>query len=131
MILGNNLDPDAVSQELDLTPSQSWRKGEYKSFTRSDGSRKIFNSRHDWCGWKLFIAPMNKEAPLETQLQYWCEALQDKTNAITRLKAKEMHCVLRVFITTDATASIVLPETLQTSISSLSLEIEHSINIGD
>ena len=131
MIFGDNLDPDVVSQELNLMPSQSWSKGEHKSFTRSDGSKKIFNSRHDWGGWKRFIIPKYEEAPLETQLQYWCQALQDKTNAITRLKSKGMHCVLRVFIATDATASIVLPETLQTSLANLGLEIELSINIGD
>ena len=131
MILGKNLDPDVVSQELDLMPSQSWSKGGYHSFTRSDGSKRIFNSRHDWGGWKRYIAPKYKEAQLETQLQYWCEALQDKTNAITRLKSKGMHCVLKVFIATEATASMVLPETLQKSLANLGMEIEFSINMGD
>ena len=131
IILGEDLDPDMVSQELSLTPSKSWRKGEQMSFSRPDGSKRLFDSRHNWGGWKLFVDPKYENDLLETQLQFWCETLRDKTNAIARLKSKGMYCALSLFITTDATASIVLPETLQKSLANLGLEIDLSISMGD
>jgi hypothetical protein len=131
MVLGTNLDPDMVSEELNLNPSQSWRNGEQKSFNRPDGSKHVFDSKHEWGGWRLFSDPLCKNAHLETQLQFWCDALQDKTSAMAVLKSKGLHCVLDVFVTTDATASIVLPEELQRSLGTLGLEIEISIIAGN
>ncbi len=44
MILGDKLTPNDVSNELGLKPSQAWKKGEQKSFSRSDGSKIEFDS---------------------------------------------------------------------------------------
>jgi hypothetical protein len=127
IVLGDALDPDVVSTELLLSPSRSWRKGEQKEFTRHDGSRRVFDSRHEWGGWKLFMDPRYKNDPLETQLQFWCEALQGKSDVIAKLKSSGLRCILDIFVTTDATASIVLSEDLLKSVASLGLEIELSI----
>ena len=131
MILGEDLKPDEVSAELSLKPSQAWRKGEQKSFVRSDGSRRVFDSRHEWGGWKCFVDQSHENDLLEEQLQFWCDTLRDKVDAIARLKSKGMHCALSLFVTTDDTASIIFPEELQASLAALGLELELSIMTGD
>ena len=55
IIIGDDLDPDSVSNKLSLTPSQSWRKGERQELILRDGTKRVFKSRHSWGGWKLFI----------------------------------------------------------------------------
>lgn len=131
IVLGRDLNPDTVSHELSLTPSKSWSKGEQKQIERSDGSQRVFDSRYEWGGWKLFMDSKLNNDLLEAQLQFWIDLLQDKTEAITRLKSHGLQCLLDVFITTDATASVVLPEELQKSLAALGLEIELSIMMGE
>ena len=131
MILGEDLKPDEVSAELSLMPSQAWLKGEQKSFARADGSKRVFESRHEWGGWKCFVDQAHEDALLEEQLQFWCDTLQDKVDTLSRFKSKGLHCALSLFVTTDDTASIILPEELQASLASLGLELELSIMTGD
>ena len=130
LILGENLDPDVVSRELDLVPSQSWSKGVQHSYSLSDGTGRCFNSRHEWGGWKLNLNSSYNDAPIETQLNFWCDTLSDKSSVLAKLKEKGMYCALRLFVTTDNTASIVLSEKLQGALSALGLEIELSIVAG-
>ena len=131
IILGDDLDPDVVSEELSLRPWQSWRRREHKKYIRKDGSVREFDSRHSWGGWKLLIDPEHKEDLLESKLQFWCDLLQDRIEAIDRLKVRGYHCVLDLFITTDATASIIIPVELQKAIASLGLEIQLSVITGN
>ena len=80
IILGNNLEPDCISEKLSLKPSQSWRKGELKEIERNDGSKLSFDSRNEYGGWKLFTAPEHKDDSLEVQLYCWIQILQDKVD---------------------------------------------------
>ena len=131
MILGENLNPDMVTAQLSLTPSRAWCKGEQKSFVRSNGSKCVFDSRHEWGGWKCFIDQTHENALLEKQLQFWCDTLRDRVDAIARLKSKGMHCALSLFVTMDDIASIILTAELQVSLASLGLELELSIMADD
>lgn len=115
MILGDDLDPEDVTKKLGYVPSQSWRR----------------DATHEWGGWKRFVDPEHTNDPLEEQVEFWCSALRDRTEAISRLKSQGCHCALDLFVTTDATASIIIPELLQKQIAALGLELRLSIQIGN
>jgi hypothetical protein len=50
IITGIDLDPDVITEALDLTPTQTWRRGEQKRFVRPDGSVRQFDSIHELGG---------------------------------------------------------------------------------
>jgi hypothetical protein len=129
IVIGDDLDPDDVSRELSLIPSDSWRKGERRSFVRQDGTRHVFESRYEWGGWKMRVSAEHDNDPLEAQLQFWVETLQDKKPALARLKSAGMQCILDLFVATNI-ARIILTEGLQKSVASLGLEIELTISTG-
>ncbi len=52
IVFGEDVDPEAVTGLLQMDPSQAWRKGEQKSYTRSDGTVRQFNSFYEWGGWR-------------------------------------------------------------------------------
>jgi hypothetical protein len=126
IVLGESLEPDVVTKELMLTPNQSWTNGEQKQFIRSDGSKRAFDSYHEWGGWKKFIPDEVKGEYLEEQLQHWCNTLQEKKTGINALKSTELDFVLDIFICTDSTASVIIPEALQREIYELGVELHIS-----
>ncbi len=111
LVLGEDLEPDTVSKELGISASQSWRP---------DGS-------HQWGGWKKRIADEHRNAPLETQIEFWCDLLLDRTPGISKLKSRGHYCALDLCVITDSTASIIIPESLQKKLAELELEIRFSI----
>jgi hypothetical protein len=131
IIIGDDFDPDSVSNELSLRPSQSWRKGEQHELILRDGTKRVFKSRHRRGGWKLFIDPKRKHSPIEKQLKFWCDKLKSKTEAIAKLKVNGMRCALNLFILTDGTATIRIPEELQKSVASIGLDMELDIWVGN
>lgn len=124
IILGDDLDPVMVSRAMALEPFQTWRKGERKELTRRDGSKKVFDSRHEWGGWKRLGAPEHRNMPLEAQLRAWCDALHPKIDAIAKLKAAGLRCALNAFIMASKVATIRIPENLQRDLAGLGLELE-------
>jgi hypothetical protein len=126
MILGDDLDPDEVSDRLGLVPSQAWRKGERHSFTRTDGSRLEFRSKHTWGGWKRFIEPRQEKLPIEAQLEFWYKKLRAHIAALASFKSEGWDCALDLFVTTDATASMVFSGGLLKRIAELGVELRIS-----
>ncbi len=126
IILHDDIDPDVVTRELEMLPDKEWRKGEVHSFMRNDGEIIQFEDEYKWSGWKRFIDPDYENKPLEDQLEIWCDALNDRKQAISRLKSFDCYCTLDIFVTTDKTASIVIDEKLQNRLSSLGLDLRVS-----
>jgi hypothetical protein len=126
MVLGDNLDPDNVSDKLSLVPSQWWRKGQNKFITLKDGTVKKFQDTYEWGGWKRFIEVDHKSDLLEEQLEYWCDILRGKERAISTLKNEGLYCALDIFISSNKTASIIIPVVLQNRIAQLGLELRFS-----
>ena len=124
IILGTDLDPDTVSEQLSLTPSKQWHAGEYRSYTRPDGTTRIFNSKYDFGGWKRFVEPGLEDESLESQLEYWCKLLLDRREALKTLKASGCECILDLFLATDASVLLKIPEQLQKSLASLGIDLE-------
>jgi hypothetical protein len=127
LILLGDLDPDSVSAELRLSPSQCWRKGE-RTVRLADGTVRLREAAHADGGWKLFIAAEHSEGPLEEQLEFWISALQPRITALKRLRLTGFECVLDVFVTSSETASIVLSNRVQKEIAALGLDIRLSFS---
>jgi hypothetical protein len=54
-VIADDLDPECVSEAFGLQPSESWRKGERKSFVKKNGEIHWFRSTNKWGGWKHFF----------------------------------------------------------------------------
>jgi hypothetical protein len=128
MLLGDGLNPDEVSSELGLVPSQCWRKGEKKSFLRADGTTRVFDSEHEWGGWKMLIPPEHKDDLIESQLEFWVDLLQSRIMALKRFRLLAFHCALDIFITSSETASIVIPHNLLTEVAALGVDLQWSFS---
>jgi hypothetical protein len=123
VITGESLDPDDVSRNLGLDPDQAWRKGDTKQF----GERV---HRYPHGGWKRYLPESFRNQPFEDQLAYWASLLGDHLMVFREIEHQGHDCVLSCFITTDETASIVVPPELQCALASLGLNIELSVWTG-
>ncbi|MHB1559981.1 MAG: DUF4279 domain-containing protein [Isosphaeraceae bacterium] len=97
IVVGEDLDPDIVTEALGLPAHQSWRRGERKSFARRDGSVRYFDSIHEVGGWKHFLPdPYRENRPLHEQFDLWLARLRANAEAIRALKARgwevELDC---------------------------------------
>ena len=81
IVVGDDLEPEVVTSTLGWPPDQSWRRGERKRFTRPDGTERVFDSVHDWGGWKLFTADDERGRSLQDQVAAWLERLRVKGQA--------------------------------------------------
>jgi hypothetical protein len=121
IITGEALEPSRVTSSLALEPDQTWRKGE---------SKRIGNDVHEWSGWKKFLPEAVREQALDVQLAHWADLLEQRIGALNELTGEGHQCVLSCFITTDATASIVIAPALQDSVARLNLSLEMSVWAG-
>jgi hypothetical protein len=97
IVVGEDLDPDEVTAILGLEASQSWRRGERKSFVRADGSVLYSDSIHERGGWKHFLPDRYREnRPLSEQLFLWLARLRRHVDAVKRLTERgwkvELDC---------------------------------------
>ena len=125
MVLGEGLDPDRVSAELHLEPSQYWRKGE-RSVRFRGGTTRLRKSVHEWGGWKLFVAAEHKDECLEEQLEFWIYLLRSRIAGLRQLRLVGLKCALDVLVLSSETASIVLSNQLQKEVAALGLEMRIS-----
>ena len=114
MILGDNLDPAAISTLLRLRPNQSWKRGD---------SGKL------WGGWKKCLPQSMHHWPLDRQLRYWARTLRDRASTFAAISSDSNLCALDCYIGSAATASIKFPIELQTSLAGLGLELRLSFLI--
>lgn len=117
MILGEKMEPDSVSTLLRLRPNKSWRRGTQSA---------ISGNAHQWSGWKKFAPPSIQEKRLETQLAYWVKTLDKNKDALRKLVRAGSYCALDCFITTEATASIIVEPKMQRAVSLLGLDLRLS-----
>jgi hypothetical protein len=73
ILIGNELDPEAVTRELGMQPDQFWRKGDLATQGPSGRPRK---SPMPWSGWKKFASPEVARLTLEEQLHAWLGILE-------------------------------------------------------
>jgi hypothetical protein len=52
---------------------------------RPDGTERVFDSVHEWGGWKLFSADAERGRSLQEQVAAWMDRLRDKGQALRGL----------------------------------------------
>ncbi len=97
IILGEALDPALVSELLGLSADAQWRRGEQKR-----SGQLVFDSVHEWGGWKRFIPAELRDAELQEQLEHWIELLAPREAALQRLAARGYELELNCFTASSA-----------------------------
>jgi hypothetical protein len=125
IITGTSLDPGQVTRLIRMRPSQYWRRGEIKRV-----GRLTFSSTHNEGGWKAHAPASVRNRPIEVQLKWWVKRLTSVASNIRRLRTQGNYCRLSWFIATHATASLVIPSSLQVALAKLHLDWEVSVHVG-
>ncbi|MBV8035248.1 hypothetical protein [Roseateles sp.] len=81
IVLGIDLLPSSVSSLLRMRPSQSWQRGEPKTFR----GKPLGHTLHEWGGWKKSLPPSQMARSLELQVLYWARLLEGKADAFSKL----------------------------------------------
>src|SRR5689334_603767 len=118
-VLGDNIDPEKVTSCLGIQPSRSFRKGEHPSFVMRDGTVKQLDIPYACGGWKLYIAEEKKTLDVPDQIDYWCDFLTTRQDAIRELKSHGYSIILDCFITTKDTAEFFITSSLQRKLSTI------------
>ena len=126
IILGYDLDPDQVSQALNLVPSQAWRKGENSKYTRRDGTVGVFDSIHEWGGWKLWASEELRQMPLKAQLDHWLRVLVEHSAEIKQFKENGLEIILDCTLATRVYC-LYLPAELQAQLAELGVDLEVTV----
>lgn len=100
ILIGNDLDPDLITERLGLVPSQAWRRGETKKLTGRDGVTHILEDAgvYEWGGWKLWLPEERRNRPFWSQMTYWERILEDRAEEIKACKAEGLTVELNCFI---------------------------------
>jgi hypothetical protein len=101
IVTGEDLDPAVVTAALGMTPDRSWRRGEYKSFVRGDGTTRVFDSIHDEGGWKCFMPSSEQTWPIQDQLASWLERLSGFRDVIRAFNDRGWDTELDGFVATS------------------------------
>lgn len=124
VIVGAELDPSYVTAVLKWQPWQSWRKGEKKSFVQADGTRRVFDTIHEWGGWKLPIPDSWTARELTDQLQYWARTLKPKARELGSLRNGGATIELDCCIVSSARTAFRVPAEVQAEMSALGVDLD-------
>lgn len=127
IILSDDLVPERISELLKIEPNQTWRRGERKSFVQPNGTVIYFDSVYEWGGWKSFIPDEKQDLELHERLAHWCNLLEGRESVMRELEEQGCWLQINCYVSTSATASIILSADLQRRLASLRLELSFSI----
>ena len=122
MVLGDDLNPEIVSEALDLRPSQCWRRGEQKGFVSKSGKRHLFSSKHKWGGWKRHYQSSRSEDALIRKMTKVANDLIPRKSELRALidKGHELYLVSLV----QDTSSIIIPPDLHALLGDLGIHVK-------
>ena len=109
VITGAELEPENVTYLLNLTPDRSWRRGERKSFPRTDGSIRYFESVYSDGGWKRFLPSEVQDLHLDEQLAYWADTLAGRSEAMRTLLEQGFGAEINCCMVTGTAAEVQIP----------------------
>jgi hypothetical protein len=124
IVLGDDLDPDFVSNLLGVLLDQKWRRGELKSIKRKNGSVLRFKSRYKWGGWKSFLNKSEDKKELPQQIAIWCDRLLLKKNAVRKLQKLNYWIVIDCCIVSSGAESIRLDAKIHKKLSDLKIDLD-------
>jgi hypothetical protein len=128
IVVGDDLEPDVVTSTLGWPPDQSWRRGERKRFMRPDGTERVFDSVHDWGGWKRFTADDERGRSLQDQVAAWLERLRVKGQALRCLHDRGWEVELDCFAATSE--CLDLPATVLGELAGLRVGLALTFSAG-
>jgi hypothetical protein len=121
IVVGDDLEPEVVTSALGWPPDQSWRRGERKRFMRPDGTELVFDSVHEWGGWKCFTADDQRGQALHDQVAAWLGRLRDKGPALQGLRDRGWVVELDCFAVTSE--YLHLPATLLGELAGMGVDL--------
>ena len=121
IVVGPDLDPDAVTAALGWAPDRSWRRGERKRATHPDGRQRVFDSVHDCGGWKRFLSDTERAQSLQDQFDLWLEQVRKRKEGLGILRRHGWRPELDCFAAT--TEFLPLPHELLAELASLGLDL--------
>lgn len=124
IILGNDLNPDIITDALDLQPSQAWRRGDNHSFNQADGTVCVYETIHKWGGWKRWLESDLRDMPLTAQLLHWSDLLMENGVFIKGLKKKGHTIEMNCCVITEASVVIQVPAQLQQKFGGLGVDLD-------
>ncbi len=122
MILGKSLDPSLATKLLAIRPSQHWRCGDRKSFEKKDGTVRLFDSQHEWGGWKKWSSSTERKKEFTALLDHWCRKLAPRKKALARLRSTGSELFLDCCLIGDS-SDFILPPALLTKLSELGISL--------
>jgi hypothetical protein len=119
IIYGEDFEPTDVTRVLGLQPNRTWRKGERKSFVPPDGTQLIFDSLHEWNGWKIWLDESTRERQLCEQLQHWHDLLMPRAAQMRKLRDQGVNIELTCCVITSTATTVHISAPLQAAFSAL------------
>ena len=118
VFIGQDLDPELITDAIGILPSQSWKRGETKIFR--SGRKHVYS----WGGWKLFQSDATLHVPLHKQFEYWVSLLAEKADRLRKLREMNYPAVLDCYISIDEVATETFTAELLAKIASIGVGIE-------
>jgi hypothetical protein len=107
LVLGEMLDPDEISNMLQVDYSQAWRRGDKKRRRDGpDGAPRYFNSLHEEGGWKIFSSDDVRLLSIEQQLDHWCGILERAPLWAEFLQQNNLRAWVDCLIITDSIVGV-------------------------
>lgn len=124
---GADLDPDRVTELLKLTPDQTWRRGERKSFTRADGTVRQFDSVYADGGWKCFLTNDIADEALEAQMEKCLLVLESRADSLRKLSEQRYDLELNCYEGSTCSVGLTLTKDTLAQLAKLHLDLDISI----
>lgn len=123
ILLGDDLNPDLITERLGLVPSQAWRRGETKNITGQNGVTRFYDSVYEWGGWKLWLPEERRDSPFWSQITYWERILEDRAEEVKACKAEGLTVELNCYIGGPAN-HLFLTSEFQAFLGSLGVDLD-------
>ncbi|APR80749.1 Hypothetical protein A7982_06096 [Minicystis rosea] len=79
---------------------------------------------YEWGGWKRFIPEHLKDTPLEQQLTFWIESLEERAAGVAQLLALGWSMSVDCYFSTDTTETVALSAQLQKRFGALGIDVD-------
>jgi len=91
-IVADDLEPDLITNTLELIPSKSWQRGQKRPSGRV----------YDFGGWKLYQDHQWDSFPLDTQIGLWIEKLAPRKSQLETITSQGFDVDLVCFATHES-----------------------------
>lgn len=120
---GSRVDPEVVTARLGLEPHRARRAHD----PLGDDPASVAAPLDPTGSWRRYPPPEVARSPVEDQIVYWLEELEERAEALAELRDEGLLPALSCFVRTDTVASVVLSPELIERLERLELQVELSI----